>query len=265
VSAPRTGLRPQLSPATLRWFHRYLRWYLPRHFHGIRVANANRFVPRDGVANIVFLNHASWWDPLLCLLLARRLLPNWHHYAPMDAAALQQYGFFRRLGLFPVEPGTPRGANQFLRTSRELLARPNTMLWLTPQGHLCDVRVKPQFQAGLAALLQHIGPCRLLPLAIEYPFCEERLPEALALCGAPIEIDSIASLNTAEISSQLEFALDEAQQQLAAMVLARDFTAFESLLQGRSGTGAVYEYWRRVRAQLTGRPYQPEHGSIRRP
>jgi 1-acyl-sn-glycerol-3-phosphate acyltransferase len=249
----------------LRWFHRYLRWYLPRHFHSVRVAHPLRFSPRPGVANIVFVNHASWWDPLIGLLLARRLLPAWQHYAPMDAAALQQYRFFRHLGLFPVEPGTPRGANQFLRASRTVLAHPNSMLWLTPQGRFCDVRQQPHFQAGLGALLHHVGPCRLLPLAIEYPFWEERLPESLALCGHPIDIENAVSLTAPEISAQLEAALSRTQQELATLSIARDTAPFESLLRGRSGTGAVYESWRRLRGQLTGQPYQPEHGSIRRP
>jgi 1-acyl-sn-glycerol-3-phosphate acyltransferase len=264
-SASLASTLPVPSRTLLRWFHRYLRWYLPRHFHSIRVAHAIRFTPRPGVANIVVLNHASWWDPLLCLLLANRLLPAFDHYAPMDAAALEQYRFFRRLGLFPVEQGTPRGASQFLRSSPILLSRPNSMLWITPQGRLSDAREQPHFQPGLAALLHQLGPCRVLSLAIEYPFVEERLPEALVLCGQPLDFDSSASLSIPDLSSQLEASLANAQQELARLVIDHDLAPFESLLAGGSGTGAVYEYWRRLRAQLTGQPYQPEHGSIRRP
>ncbi len=255
---------PTPSPALLRWFHRYLRWYLPRHFHSIRVAQGLRFNPRPGVPNIVVLNHASWWDPLLCLLLANRLLPAFDHYAPMDAAALAQYRFFRHLGLFPVEPGTPRGASQFMRSAPAILGRPNSMLWITPQGRFCDVREAPQFQPGLAALLHQLGPCRILPLAIEYPFFEERLPEALILCGQPLDLESTAALSIPDLCSRLEACLAQAQQELAPLVIKRDLASFESLLAGRSGTGAIYEYWRRLRAQLTGQPYRPEHGSIRR-
>src|ERR1700733_10753028 len=96
--------RPTLLPPsrrTLAFFARYLHWYIGRHFHALRLANAGRF-PNPSGPLIIYANHASWWDPLSCIVLSRHLLPDAHHYGPMDAVALQHYGMFRKLGMFPV-------------------------------------------------------------------------------------------------------------------------------------------------------------------
>ncbi len=121
------------------------------------------------------LNHASWWDPLTCIVISRHFLPAAYHYAPMEAAALKHYALLRKLGLFAVESGTPRGAAQFLRAAHEILSTPNSVLWITPEGRFTDMRSRPAiFRPGLAALVARLGACTLVPLAIEYTFWDER-------------------------------------------------------------------------------------------
>ena len=34
---------------------------------------------------VIYLNHASWWDPLVCLYLARRFFRDWTSVAPIEA------------------------------------------------------------------------------------------------------------------------------------------------------------------------------------
>ena len=48
---------------------------------------------------IVYLNPPSWWDPLFGFLLAFERFPDRDHFAPIDADALEKYGFLARLGL----------------------------------------------------------------------------------------------------------------------------------------------------------------------
>ena len=92
---------------------------------------------------MVYLNHPSWWDPLVCLVLAHRCFPGRAAFAPMDAAQLERYRFFRKLGAFGVERGTRHGAAAFLRIGTKVLARPGAMLWLTPQARFADARERP--------------------------------------------------------------------------------------------------------------------------
>jgi len=241
----------------------YLHWYIGRHFHALRLANPGR-LPRTTGPLIIFANHASWWDPLACIVLSRHFLPGASHYGPMDEAALKHYGFLRKLGLFPVENGSRRGAAQFLRATHQILSTPNSVLWVTPEGRFTDTRTRPPiFRPGLAALVARLGACTLLPLAIEYTFWDERLPEILVACGQPVEVIDGKQNSVAEWNDRLEAALAATQDELAALARLRDPARFETILSGRVGISGVYDAWKRFVALLTGRVYERSHGSIR--
>jgi 1-acyl-sn-glycerol-3-phosphate acyltransferase len=240
-----------------------LHWYLGRHFRALRLAHGERF-PATAGPLIIYVNHASWWDPLACIMLSRHLLPAASHYAPMDAAALKHYAIFRRMGLFPVEAGTHRGAVQFLRAAREILATPNSVLWITPEGRFTDIRVRPKvFAPGLAALVARMESCTVLPMAFEYTFWDERLPEILINCGEPIRIADGRACSAEEWNRVFTDSLAQTQDELAALAMLRDPALFTTALSGKVGIGGVYEAWKRLLAMVGGRAYQGSHGSIR--
>jgi 1-acyl-sn-glycerol-3-phosphate acyltransferase len=251
------------SRLMLSWFAAYLHWYIGRHFHALRVTNAHRFPATTGPL-IVYANHASWWDPLAFIVLSRYVSPGAAHYAPMDAAALKHYAILSKLGLFPVENGTRRGATQFLRASQEILATPNSVLWVTPEGRFTDMRTRPAvFRPGLAALVARLGTCTVLPLAFEYTFWNEKLPEVLISWGTPIHIKEGATQSAEQWGEHLTSALEATQDELAALAMQRDPALFTTVLSGRVGIGGVYETWKRLLALISGRAYQGSHGSIR--
>jgi len=253
------------SRRLLSLFTVYLHWYVGRHFHAIRVANAARFPSVTG-PTIAYSNHASWWDPLALILFSRYFLPTSDHYGPMDGTALKHYGFLRKLGLFPIELGTSRGAVQFLRAAEEILSRSGSVLWVTPEGRFTDMRTRPVvFRPGLAALVARLGACTLVPMAAEYTFWDERLPEILICCGQPIRVSEGRQQSTEEWNEQMCAALADTQDELAALAKLRDPANFETILSGRLGISGVYGGWKRLLALLTGRDYQPSHGSIPRP
>ena len=254
------------SKTVLRLFSGYLQFFVRRHFHGMRLAGAEHW-PGTGTPLVICLNHASWWDPLTSILLSRHLDKSLDHYAPMDALACERYGFLTKLGLFPVQQGTPRGGAQFLRTAAQIFNDRNAVLWMTPQGGFTDVRTRPVvFRAGLDALVRRAKQVTVLPLAIEYTFWNERLPEALALLGAPLTFrqgrlvgDECVLNNPGE---QVAEALAHTQDALALLAAKRDPSLFTSVLAGLSGTGGVYGGWQRARAFVRGERFEPEHGSL---
>ncbi len=252
---------PAISRPLLALFRYIVGRYFRRHFHSVRLSGASRLSSVSGPL-IIYANHCSWWDPMIAYFLAAKLLPHRKHYAPMDAAALTHYGVLRRLGVFPVEMHTPRGAAQFLRTGRAVL-RSDAVLWVTPQGQFADPRERPLlFKPGLAALAARLGQCTLVPLAIEYTFWNERFPEALLLMGDPIHVSG-KSANSLE--PKLIAALEGSMEALKAMVVNRDPASFERTLSFRAaGTGGIYAIAQRLRAFALRRPYQAEHGSSHR-
>ena len=100
----------------------------------VRIRGAERFAGVEGPL-IVYANHGSWWDPMVSILLADRLMPGRKHYAPMDSVSLAQYPILRQVGIFGVEMESARGAVKFLRTGAGVIEAGGVM-WITPQGRL---------------------------------------------------------------------------------------------------------------------------------
>ena len=249
------------SPRALALFRMYARWYMRRHFHAIRVANAQR-IPQHAERLIVFGNHASWWDPLTALLLAEAVLPGREHYAPMDETALKNYAIFKPMGFFPVENGTARGAVQLLRAGEEIFERGGA-LWITPESQFQDVRTRPvTFKQGLGKLMTRQGRMKCVPLGIEYTFWDERLPEVLINIGEPLEIADGTMEETQTWTNLLSYAMAATLDELALLAEARDPGGFIAILEGGGGIGGVYELWQRVKAAVTGREYHHNHGSL---
>lgn len=248
---------PHISKPFLQFFRRIVRGYFGRHFRAVRISEAARFRDLPVGPLLVYANHSSWWDPMISVLLAGNLMPQRNHYAPMDASALDRYAILKRIGVFGVEMKTMRGAARFLRTGLAIL-QSGGVLWVTPQGRFADSRERPLvFKPGLAALAAKVrGGCTVLPLAIEYPFWDERLPETLLHFGVPV---LVKDQSTTGIEELLKTALLQAMEELQAKAIARDPTAFEVLQQGRAGTGGFYEFGQRILAHVRRRTFQPEH------
>ena len=252
---------PPRSDVLWRWFAWWVRGYIQKHFHAVRLSRGSRpRVPPD-LPLIVVLNHPSWWDPLIGMILAG-LFPDRAHYAPMDAQALTRYSLFHRLGFYGVEPGTPRGAFAFLRTTTALLSQPGTAVWITAQGQFADARVRPpRLRSGIGHLARRLNQGVVVTLALEYPFWEERLPEALARFGEPIGIERGQDLRAAGWVELIESNLATTQDALMADALSHDAAAFETLLTGKVAIGGIYDQGRKTWAWLRGERFQAEHGS----
>ncbi len=256
------GESPTVSPLLLSMFGRYCESYLAKNFHAVRLSKTQRPDPvaiRDKPL-IVYFNHPSWWDPLICLQLAVKLFPDRTHYGPIDANALGKYRFFEKLGFFGIEPGTARGARRFLAVSQEILSRPDTALWIAAEGRFTDPRERPlRLRSGIGHLASRVPKAVLLPLALEYPFWEERHPEALARFGEEVASGD-ADLDPADWTPILEDCLTSPLDALCAEAVCRDTAKFEVLLGGSAGVGGVYDKWRRLKARFGGERFRPEHG-----
>jgi 1-acyl-sn-glycerol-3-phosphate acyltransferase len=254
---------PVISQVLLRWFGWYARRYVRRHFHALRLSRAPAFTPTPGVPLVFYSNHASWWDPLVGLLIARHAFPQRKVFAPMDAQALESYAFFKKLGVFGVEQDSARGAVHFLRMSEAILARSDSALWLTPQGKFADVRERPlEFKSGIGHLPQLTGQAIFVPVAMEYCFWEERSPEILVRFGTAELVTSSRALRPAEWTSHFSRNLEATQLALAEQALRRCSDEFVNVLAGRTGVGGCYDAWRSVKARLRGRAFSPAHSDL---
>ncbi len=251
---------PKVSAGFVNLFAAYSRRYLGRHFHSIRILKSG-LPPRDlSRPVVIYLNHASWWDPLVCLQLSQIYFGNRTAFAPIDAAALGRYGFFKWLGFYPVEPQSTRGARTFLRTSRAILGFERNMIWLTPQGRFTDLRERPlRLQHGIGALAAQTTNAVFLPLAIEYAFWTEPRPEVLVSFGDCTIPEEQLSRGTGEWTECFSASLEATQDELAARSCRRDPAEWLVLDRGTSGVNPIYDGWRWLRSNVTGAEYAVEH------
>jgi 1-acyl-sn-glycerol-3-phosphate acyltransferase len=245
------------SPRFVRYFTRYTRRYVGRSFHAVRVSRDGLPELPPGRPVIVYANHPSWWDPLIVLLLTDRFFAGRSAYGPMNSETLKKYGFMRRLGVFGVRQNWLWSGAQFLKIGEDLLRDPTALLVVTAQGRLVDPRERPVLlMPGIAHLARRVPAAILLPLALEYPFWDERYPEALARFGAPVLGHDRAP---ARLLPLLQRHLEEAMDVLARDALSRDPSRFLPVLEGSVGVGGVYDVWRRARAGLLGQSFRPGH------
>ena len=260
---------PRISKPLLSWFTWYSRRYLRRHFHSLRVSLAGLPLGGAGLPLVVYSNHASWWDALVGLVLKDEFFFGRKAFAPIDAAMLANYKMFGWLGFFGVERGlqaasSRRGAIQFLRNAENILRDDLSLLVITPQGRFADVRERPvRFEAGLGHLATRVERAMFLPMATEFVFWEERLPEILVRFGEPVEVraEHAAAFDAKYWTTLFEQKMAATQDALAAAAQRRNPDEFQIVLRCGAGQGGVYDWWRAAKAKMRGEPFRKEHGT----
>jgi 1-acyl-sn-glycerol-3-phosphate acyltransferase len=245
----------------------YVRRYLRKNFHAVRLLGREEPGGAAGWPEVgdepllVYTNHPGWWDPLVFLFLGASGFPGRMSYGPIDAKALGKYKFLERIGFIPIEPGTWRGSATFLRTARAALSRSDVIFWITAQGEFADPRERPvQIRPGVGHAVAAAERGFVVPLALEYPFWTERLPEAVAAFGTPIRIADDLERSADAWTECLAAELAATQDRLATAVIARDPSRFTALMSGRAGVGFAYDTVRRIGAWMRGQRFDPSHG-----
>lgn len=233
-------------------------------FHTVRIAHGSRAVLERLASGdrpaLVVLNHASWWDPILALILWREFFPRREPYGPIDRDELQRFGILKKVGLFGIDPDEPASMAAMRDYLIDLAARdPRLALVVTPQGHFADVRDEITPRPGAAAMAAMLLPDRAVSVAVEYGFWVDQKPEIFLRA---VEIDCTEA-STLGWHRRITDAMRANQTALAPLVRARDARAFEplsSLFAPKvTGTNPIYDLWLR----LTGRRANTELGEAR--
>jgi 1-acyl-sn-glycerol-3-phosphate acyltransferase len=168
------------------WFAGHVQRRLRRTFGALRV----RGLPglREASRNhpvLVVSNHTSWWDPMVCIHLATRIL-DLDGYALMDAENLTRYPFLGRIGGFGVRLDDPGDCAAGVRYAVRLLDAPRRGLWLFPQGGERPAGAALSFQRGAAAIARLARLQNVFPAGLKYVFGGREKPEAYCSIGAPL-------------------------------------------------------------------------------
>ncbi|MEM1167262.1 MAG: lysophospholipid acyltransferase family protein [Planctomycetota bacterium] len=245
------------SPRFDRFFAGYCGWLISRSYFSVRAvrgsSEALRAIEHTRRPTLVVFNHPSWWDPLVAKWLAMRLTPSRPTLAPMDRDQLERFGFFRRIGVFGIDPSDPGSLEPMLAYARaELEADPSKAFWITAQGQFTDPRSPIRLRPGAAAFAARLDDPVIVCVALEYAFWQDRKPEIFIRvqeCPPPERSSTTGWLRTMTGTMRTNGAA------LAEAVVARDESAFEPLLGGGAAKiNPIYDAWLRLRGRTGAVP-----------
>jgi 1-acyl-sn-glycerol-3-phosphate acyltransferase len=234
-------------------FSRWLRGHFAKRFHAVRLASGTRAMFEAAAAHegpiVVLCNHQSWWDPLVGFLAHDRWFGDRPSMSPMDATQLAKFRFFRKLGVFGVDPDAATGLRPFVRyVGERFAAAPRAVLMMTPQGEFVDPRRPVVIRPGAAMVAARHPEAQLLAVAIEYAFWTDQRPEVFMRAvrvASPAVADDVRAWQEA-----IESAMNANASALALLVQGRDPAAFEAISGG--GAGQIHPVYD-VFLRLTGR------------
>lgn len=255
-------LPSKYSPKVTRGFSIVVRRMFRKQFASVRAVKGSTETlgaldSRKGPA-IIALNHSSWWDPLVCVLLGSIETPSRTHAAPMDVEQLRRFRFMRKIGIFGVAPDDPRSLPRMTRhVLKRFASEPRCTLWITPQGEFRDVRDEIALRPGAGAIAARASEERDIPvlaLAIEYTFWEDKRPEVLLrlVRVPPPDLDAKATRGERieAWTSEIERTMRDNQSALAQIVMERDPRPFDIVLGGKEGANhPLYDLWLKLRGR----------------
>jgi chlorobactene lauroyltransferase len=177
-----------------RWFislfDLYVRNLFRRRFKNIAIDQ--HYQPSDGDKTIYFLNHTSWWDGLIPLLLNQKLFRQ-RARAMMEDRQMHRHKFFRKIGAFSINLQDPRGSVRSLRYAADSMKRPNASLFIYPEGRIVPFTdAKPEFKPGLAWISGKCPEADLVPIGIYITTARFDKPELYIRIGTPADRNAVA-------------------------------------------------------------------------
>lgn len=178
-----------IAPA--RHSDRFLRvfgWYschlLRKRFASVRIADETDAIMREtaesGRPVLIAMNHPSWWDPIIGVMIKHHFLRERFAISPIDLAMYKRFGFMKRLGLFGIDLDHPNAGSAMLEYVRTCAAsHPDLAVLMTPQGEFRDVRAPIAIRPGIASVALALENAAMLSLSIELTFWHDQRPELL--------------------------------------------------------------------------------------
>lgn len=199
-----------------RWFEKvfavYNRNLLRRRFDSLLVKGLQYLPKSKELPTVMYANHSSWWDGLVAFQISHQTKSD--SFIMMEEKQLKQLPVFRKLGAFSVTRENPREARKSIDYAVRLLReKPNTTLWIFPQGEILPNDTRPlMFYNGLSRIIKKVENCRIVNLALRYEFLGSYKPTIFAAIAEtkfdtqPEQIDNktLSKILSAQLTGNLE-------------------------------------------------------------
>lgn len=122
----------------------------------------------------------------------------------MEDKQMRKHRFFSKIGAFSINLSDPRSALSSLRFAINSLKKPNSSLYIYPEGELTPVsNSKPDFKKGLAWLYRNTDKeIDFVPIAFYSHSFRDSKPELYINIGEALNIDR--SMSKSELTTEFE-------------------------------------------------------------
>ena len=157
------------------------------------------------------MNHHSWWDGLIPLLL-NEFCFHQNARALMEDKQIKQYPLFQKIGAFSISRQDPRKAITSLRYAVDSFQREHSSLFIYPEGKITPAGLSMNFEGGLAWLSNKLPSVDIVPIGIYMHTIRHAKPELHLQVGNTVGIDE--SMSSEERTFLFEETLDHILQNL---------------------------------------------------
>lgn len=173
------------SPLFIKIFRIYVRLLFKRRFK--RVWIRQEYYPDKNSRSVYYLNHHSWWDGIIPLLLNEY---RFHQQARalMEDQQMKKHAFFRKIGAFSINREEPGKMVSSLRYAVQSMKRSNASLYIYPEGTITPAGSELCFEGGLAWLHEKLPAVDFVPIAIYMHTIRSGKPELHLHVGEKVDM-----------------------------------------------------------------------------
>ena len=171
------------------------------------------YQPNKHSRTVYYLNHNSWWDGLIPLMLNEYRFKQ-KARALMEDKQMRDYAFFKRIGAFSINLEDPRKTITSLRYAVESMKRKHSCLFVYPEGKIQPPGSELSFKQGLSWLHGKVEGVDFVPVGIYMHTIRHDKPELHLHVGQPVQIEKEKSADSK--TKLLESKLEELLTKLKA-------------------------------------------------
>ncbi|MEX1136393.1 MAG: lysophospholipid acyltransferase family protein [Balneolales bacterium] len=179
-------MKSEPSRLFIFFFRYYVKLLFSRRFN--RVWLDQNYRPDENRSTVYFLNHNSWWDGIIPLLLNEFRFGQ-RAGAIMNEVQIRKHPFFKKIGAYAIDRNNPRKAIKTLHETVNFLDQKGTCLFLYPQGSLMGPCEPIVFEGGISWLHDHCDTVDFVPVALHQHTYYSDKPSLFIKTGKPVAMD----------------------------------------------------------------------------
>ncbi len=237
----------QTSPFWLWVADRYFYGMPEKRFHGLYYKGAEKFYTQKDPDTpiIMFAPHHNWWDGMMGYVICNRIFKK---EIRIMIEELNRFPLIRRGGAFSVNKKSPQASMPAIKYAVDCLGDPNNILYIFPEGIIKPPNHRPlELQTGMTYIAEKAakkyGKVALMPVAVNYCFLRENVPEILIDFGDIIHLTDDKP-NRKEYTEYLGKVLEEHCDKQINNIKTGNLKGYEVLFQTK------LRWYRRIEQRL---------------